>query len=37
MSREGGRMLAQRSLRVEAVLGQNPKDRYESSPPAQAV
>lgn len=31
-------MHAQRGLRFEAVLGQkNPGDRYESSPPAQAV
>lgn len=38
MSREGGRMSAQRGLRFEAVLGQkNPSGRYESSPPAQAV
>jgi hypothetical protein len=38
MSREGGRMHAQRDLRFGAVLGhKNPSDRYESSPPAQAV
>ncbi len=37
MSREDGRMLAQRGLRFEAVLGHNPRDRYQSSPPAQAV
>jgi hypothetical protein len=30
-------MNAQRALRVEPVLGKQPGDRYESSPPAQAV
>jgi len=30
-------MNAKRELRFEAVLGQQPDDRYESSPPAQAV
>jgi hypothetical protein len=30
-------MNAQRELRVELVLGNQPGDRIESSPPAQAV
>ena len=30
-------MNAQRALRVEPVLGNQPGDRDESSPPAQAV
>lgn len=30
-------MSAKRELLFAAVLGQQPNDRYESSPPAQAV
>ena len=30
-------MNAKRELRFDVVLGQQPGDRYESSPPAQAV
>ncbi len=30
-------MTAQRELRFDTVLGNQPSDRYESSPPAQAV